>query len=110
MDQFEYIKILEKYVSVASICPRANAPEMGVSQDNDSKHRNKRATSWFWTKSIEVMEWPGQSPNRPNPPTESILANYITFPMVYNLFGLHNATQHFFSKCLNRGLPLDELQ
>ena len=30
---------------------------------------------------------------------KSILANDITFPMVYNLFGLHKTTQHFFA-CL----------
>ena len=32
-------------------------------QDNHPKHTSKRASSWFQTKIIEVMEWLAQSPN-----------------------------------------------
>ena len=32
-------------------------------QDNDPKHTSERATSWFQTERIAVMEWQAQYPN-----------------------------------------------
>jgi hypothetical protein len=32
-------------------------------QDNDPKHRSKRAQDWFKDKEIDVLPWPAQSPD-----------------------------------------------
>lgn len=32
-------------------------------QDNDPKHTSKKAKKWFADKTINVMEWPPQSPD-----------------------------------------------
>ena len=32
-------------------------------QDNDHKHTAKTIHEWFWDKSLNVLEWPGQSPD-----------------------------------------------
>ena len=32
-------------------------------QDNDHKHTAKRIQEWLWDKSMNVLEWPSQSPN-----------------------------------------------
>ena len=32
-------------------------------QENDPKHKSKKATSWFKDHKIQVMDWPAQSPD-----------------------------------------------
>uniref|UniRef100_A0AAZ3PEN6 Tc1-like transposase DDE domain-containing protein n=1 Tax=Oncorhynchus tshawytscha TaxID=74940 RepID=A0AAZ3PEN6_ONCTS len=32
-------------------------------QDNDTRHTVKTAQEWLWDKSLNVLEWPSQSPD-----------------------------------------------
>ena len=32
-------------------------------QDNDPKHKAKTMKEWLWDKSLNVLEWPSQSPD-----------------------------------------------
>ena len=32
-------------------------------QDNDPKHTAKTMQEWLWDKSLNVLEWPSQSPD-----------------------------------------------
>ncbi len=60
MDKFENIKIFKELMLPYT---EEEMPLKGVfQQDNNPKH-TQRAASWFQTNTINVMEWPAQSPD-----------------------------------------------
>ena len=63
MDADLYTQILEDEFQ-ASIKYYGKSPEDIIfQQDNDPKHRSKKAKQWFEDNDIKVLAWPAQSPD-----------------------------------------------
>ena len=63
MDADLYVSILEDDLQKSLEYWGKTADEVIFQQDNDPKHRSRKAKSWFKDHEFEVMEWPTQSPD-----------------------------------------------
>jgi transposase len=63
MNAIQYCSILEKhlYPSCQEYLPNSN--QVIFQQDNDPKHTSKLVKSWLSSQAIQVLKWPGQSPD-----------------------------------------------
>ena len=63
MDAETYTGILRDYMLSSLEYYEKDSGDIVFQQDNDPKHTSQLAKKWFSDNSIEVMEWPAQSPD-----------------------------------------------
>lgn len=63
MDAALYEEILEDHLFQTIDYYNLNRDTIVFQQDNDPKHKSKRATNWFQTHGVELLDWPAQSPD-----------------------------------------------
>jgi transposase len=63
MDAPLYEEILEDHVLETVRYYGMDEENFIFQQDNDSKHTSKRAQKWFKNHSIQILDWPAQSPD-----------------------------------------------
>ena len=63
MDGELYVDILEENLEASLEYYGKEREDFTFQQDNDPKHRSKKAQNWFKDKGIDVLPWPAQSPD-----------------------------------------------
>ena len=63
MDGSLYEEILEDHVLETVEYYGMDRENFIFQQDNDSKHKSKKAQKWFKTHNVELLDWPAQSPD-----------------------------------------------
>lgn len=63
MDADLYVSILEEDLQKSLGYYGFGVEDIIFQQDNDPKHKSKKATNWFSDHGMEVMVWPPQSPD-----------------------------------------------
>ena len=63
MDSDLYCSILEDELLRSIKYFKKKRKDILFQQDNDPKHKSKKATSWFKDHKIQVMDWPAQFPD-----------------------------------------------
>ncbi|KAF2988668.1 hypothetical protein MJC1_04254 [Methylocystis sp. MJC1] len=62
MKRAKYREILDENLLQSSQALRLGQ-RFTFQQDNDPKHTAKTRQEWHWNKSLNVLEWPSQSPD-----------------------------------------------
>ena len=63
MDGELYVQILDDDLQASLQHYNKSPDDIIFQQDNDSKHKCKKAKNWFQDHDFNVMEWPAQSPD-----------------------------------------------
>ena len=63
MDADQFVSILEDHLLPS--LEESGIPEEQVifQQDNDPKHKSKKAKNWMENNNITLLDWPAQSPD-----------------------------------------------
>ncbi len=63
MDADLYVQILEDELLQSLEYHGKDVEDVVFQQDNDPKHKSKKATKWLEESGMEIMVWPPQSPD-----------------------------------------------
>ena len=63
MDAALYTNILEDELQQSIEYFEMDRTKVIFQQDNDRKHTSKKASKWFEDRSIQLLDWPAQSPD-----------------------------------------------
>lgn len=63
MDAVLYVGILDDEFLGTLRNLKINKKDIYFQKDNDLKHTSGRATDWFWSKKVDKLDWPPNSPD-----------------------------------------------
>jgi hypothetical protein len=63
MDAVQYCEILDEEVAESFEKLEMGEEERIFQQDNDPKHKSRRADEWFENNNTNILDWPAQSPD-----------------------------------------------